>query len=290
MLRRITTIYSNGNGIMQKKSFVLCGLTCIAGIFGALIRWLQSTTAFEPETGLHQPFSMWSVILTIYLVLAAVVFFVVVRWLKGNKKLTQPMNYPEAFLGGPAMCTASGFAAFAMIAAGGVITLVDAIRNPKPSYSVLGPAHSYFDHVNGAMAVVAAICVIMLLRNINSSEKKSGAVPLVVIDLYLCFRLIAEYRSAAADPVVWNFAIRIIAISVSILAYYYFAGYAFDKAQPFKTLYFSLLGMFLGIIALADQVSIGYHLISMGILLAQLVLTILFIGNMALPSHEEKRF
>jgi hypothetical protein len=259
---------------MHRKSFALCGLAVVAGIFGAFCRWLQNTTAFEPDTGLAIPNSLWSQIMAVYIAAAFVLFVVLVRWLKDNKKITAELSFPDAFRGGKLICTVAAAASAALMAAGGLMGLAAQIGG--------GFTLGLFE---SAAAVFASLCVFTLLRRVNSDSPRNGSGPLVSIVLYLCLRLVNEYKVSASDPVLWNFAIRILAICAVTLAYYYFAGYCYGRAKPHRALYVSFLGIFLSIISLADGVSLSFHLVTAGLVLAQLVLTLLLIGNMTNPAH-----
>lgn len=261
---------------MPKKSFVLCGLACIAGIFGAFIRWIQNMTGFDPQTGLAIEGSPWGAVLVVYLLVIAAVFFFVVRWLKNNKKLTTEGSFPEAFLGGPIVCSVIAFLSFVLIAAGGMLTIYNTVRG----------VYSMFELISGGFALIAAVCVYAFLTNVNAEDQSSSGAAFLITTVYLCFRLIAEYRANASDPIIWNFAIRILAICAVIMVYYYFSGYCFDKAKPYRTLYFSFLATVLSVTTFSDGVSNIYHLITAGLALAQLLLTLLLIGNMVHATHD----
>jgi hypothetical protein len=260
---------------MQKQSFIICALCLAAGSFGAFIRWLQNVNAFEPDTGLQIPGSLWSVALIIYLAAMALVFLFVVRFLKDNKKLAQPDSFPEAFRGGRVLCEVTAIASFALTGIGGVALIIQAT----------GEKVSHFDAINGGFIVVAAICLIIILHGVNTSDKPHGKAFLFLI-LALCFRLVTEYKNSASDPVLWHFAIRILAICAVVVAYYYYAGFCFGRAKPYKALYFSFLGIVLSITSFADgEVSMFYHLATAGFVLGLLTLTLLLVGNMAQPRH-----
>lgn len=262
---------------MHKKSFVLCGLACIAGIFGAFARWLQNSSAFEEGTGLAIPGAGWSTVVAAILCALALVFFFAVRRAGSRGNMAEGMEYPSAFSGSPVVRSIAAIAAPVIMAAGGIITVAGA----------LGSDRSLFELIYGGFVIITAIFVFMIFRGIKSPGKKGGGAALIMVVLFLCFRLIAEYKTSASDPVIWHFGIRILAVSASTLAYYYLAGYCFLKPKPHRTLYFCLLAVFLNIITFADSVSLAYHLVTAGLTLALLALTFLFVGN-AYSGEREK--
>lgn len=260
---------------MHKKSFIICGIACIAGIFGAFIRWVQNTSAFEPETGLSIPHSFWNYGMAIFMVLCAAALIFLIRSLRGYKSLD---SYPEAFSGGKLICTISSFASLILMGAGGLLTFIGAARQ---RLSVTGDMSSaVFDLIGGLFAIAGAVALFIALRGINNAKASARRAPFIIVVLFMCFRLINEYKTCASDPVIWHFAVRILAIAAVLLAFYYLAGFCFDSAKIWRTIYFSLLGVILNISTLADSVSAGYHLITVGLTLSLLTFSLLLLGNL----------
>lgn len=268
---------------MHKKSFIFCGLVCITGIFGAFIRWVQNTSAFDPETGLATPQAFWSYAMAVFMVLCAAVLVFLVRRLNS---FSSADAYPDAFSGGKAICTGASFAVLILMGSGGLLTTVDAVQR---SAAVSGGMSAIlFDLVGGLLAIGCAVSLFFILRGINRPEA-SGRSPFVVVVLFMCFRLIAEYKTCASDPVLWHFAVRILAISAVLLAVYYLAGFRLGRSNVKKTVYFSFLGIILSISTLADRVSVGYHLITVGFILALLMFSLLLVGNLTPRNLPEEK-
>ena len=257
---------------MHKKSFVFCGLTLILGCFGAFIRWLQNSTAFETESKLHVSGSGWSAVLIVFGLACAVGLFFAIRSFKG---LEAAGEYPRAFHGGPFICTVAAIVSALFIGIGAVVTIAQTVSADKRDILQL---------LEGVFALVAAICVFVTLRGINGKKKAPGW-SFILIVLYLCTRLIVEYKICAPDPTVWHFAVRILAVCSMLLAFYYIAGFSYDRVKPLRTAYFSLITVLLSIVTFADSISFAYHIITAGFAIALLTYAFLLMGNMA-PAAE----
>lgn len=253
---------------MQKKAFIVCGSACILGIFGAFIRWLQNTTAFEAGTGLPIPSALWSGVMAGFMILCVLGLIAVLYRFRG---LESAGSYPEAFKGGPLIRGAASWAGMVLISGSGLITLV----------SSLSPL-SVFDLVMGLAAIASGICLFFILRGI-SGGRPAGPLFVVVV-LYLCLFLIWEYKNYASDPVLWHFALEILALAAVLLAFYYLAGFCYDRPKPLRAIYFSLLGAVFSISTFADSAPAASHMVSAGLSLVLLVFALLLIGNLSKPA------
>jgi hypothetical protein len=236
---------------MHDKSLKFCGFTLIMGVFGAFFRWAQGLSAYESDTGLAISGSVWSYILLGFLIISALSFiFTVFSFRKKNF----PLEFSQALQINLRLAKIIGFAFAAVMAIGGLITLLSAITAP----------FSAFDTVTGALAI---ICAISFAAFISSPERdnanaRGGASGLIVV-LFLCFWLIASYKSFASEPVIWRYAPRILAICAAILGYYFVVGYPYGKPKPMLCLYFCQLGAFLLIVTLSDPFKFGEQLIAL---------------------------
>lgn len=237
---------------MLKKSLKLFGFTCMFGVFGAFFRWLQSITAFEAETGLAISGSRWSIILLIYMVIiTAALAFISVRL----KACSFPEEYSEALSTPSPIFDIASIALAAVMALGGLLVIFSALT--PPDYAI-------FDLVTGLFAIVAAVCLIALLRSTKRDHAESrGAAAALVVDLFMCFWLVASYKSFASDPVIWHYAPRLLAICAGVVAFYYVAGYPYRKPRPQMTVFFSNLSAFLFIVTLGDDFPLGKQLLAL---------------------------
>lgn len=262
---------------MRKKPFIFCGYVCILGIFGAFFRWLQNTTAFEPDTGLAIPFALWSIVLAVYIAACAVSLIFPARSLPSEDG---PEDFAAAFGGGPAVVLKiASIVCCVLVSGSGGLTLLRCIQAGRLTENL-------FDLAFGGGAFVSGICLYMLFHNLSVGKKEGSGGYGVVIVLYLCFLLIWEYKAYASDPVVWHFAVRILSTAAVLLAYYYVAGFSYYRIKPRNAVYFSLLGVALSVSTFADSAGVSMHMLTLGLALGLLVLCYMLIGNLETKKKE----
>lgn len=226
------------------------------GIFGAFLRWLQIQNTFDTETDLFVSNSPWSYAVVVFFVLFAIVLF---RWVRGMKDLRFPSKYPEVYSENLPFSSIAAIFIGAIMAVGGVMTILRSVRTSQ----------SAFDLILGFVTFISAAGLVAFIMAAGKSGKKSdgkfGAISNV---FYICFWLIAAYKFSAAEPAIWAFAPKLLSLSAVLLAFYFIAGFVFNKARPLSALYFSLLSVFLCIITLADLYPIGEKIITVGIIIA----------------------
>jgi hypothetical protein len=246
---------------MRNKSLKLCGFTVIMGIFGAFLRWLQNSNIFEADTGLAIPHSPWSYAVILFAALFAILLFV---WLRKYRDIGFASNYPEVYSGTVPFVTVAAYIIGAVIAVGGILTVSRSVSTSKTA----------FDLILGLFSLICAAGMTTFILSIGKQGKKSsGVFGAAVTVFFLCFWLIASYKYSAADPVIWHFALRLLSISATILAFYFIAGFVFNKPKPLASLYFSLLGTFMCLVVLADSYPLGEQLITVGFLAAMALLS-----------------
>jgi hypothetical protein len=265
---------------MRKKSLQMCGYALMMGIFGAFLLWIHTLSAFEDGTGLPIPNSPWSWAVAVFMGLNALILLL---WVRSLKNYPQPRKYADAFESGSPVHTA------AAVAIGGLMALGAAL-NIFPFIAAWPPLLGF---IAGVSAVFCAVSMITFLSGAAGSKRKrngkGAGLKIVFILLFLCAWLLDTYKAFAADPVLWHFAPRILAISASALAFYYIAGIIFGHPKPLRALYFSLLSTLLCLLTLPDSLPFGQQIMTLALSLMTLLLSFLLINNMRArpPSGED---
>lgn len=260
---------------MRKKALQICGFTLVAGIFGAFLRWLQNLRSFEKDTGLQILDSSLSLVMAIYLALAALLLLVFVRRLRGYGFSG---SYPSIYAEAPPLLPLLSLAVGVLIGVGGFLTLMQAVLSTL----------KIFDLLLGLFALLYALSAWLFLRSMDAKNApKSTAFSSTALVFCLCFWLIAAYKHSSADPVLWHFAPRLLSIAAAILSLYFAAGFVYRRPAPLSALYFSLLAAFLTLVVLADDYPIGEQLITAGTTLLTLCLSYAQLAGAAAPSQPE---
>ena len=222
----------------------MCSYVLVAAAFCGFVRWVQNQAAFEVDTGLMLPGNFWSKA-TFVLCLAAIlgiVYFVRALWYKG----LYPTTDFGTLINGPRVWVyrvSRGIAVTAFLIAG---------------YEL------YSSMVRTlCMLAIAAAWGFMKLSEVPYGTKRSTfmetiwcALPAV---MYV-YWLIVSYRTHAAVPAVWSYAVEVFAIAASILGLFYFAGYGFDFPRPYAAMGGLMTGAFLSLVSLLDSRNIGLAL------------------------------
>lgn len=252
---------------MQKKSIKLCGFTAIMGVFGAFIRWVQNISAFELETELAIPNAAWSYVLFFFLLFTSIILVFAVR---SFKKESFPTDFAVALSSDKRAVGIISAGTGVLMALGGAIMLIQSFKEPS----------SVFGIITGSFALVCAICFAALLRSTRRDHANTrGSSAALLIVLFLCFWLISTYKEFSSDPVIWHYAPRLLAVSATILAFYYIAGYPYRKPRPLLSILFCQLGTFFLIVNLADSFALGERLIALSFAVMMLLLTFVILSR-----------
>ena len=263
---------------MQKKAISICSLVLILAAFSAFARWIQNQAGFELETGLMISGNAWHGITFVLclLCLGGIAYVVRSLWFSGvytPVEIDQIINGSPLWLGRITRCIAG------VMVVGAVIAFLVA------GYELYS-------------SMVRTLCVLAMaaawgfvkLSQIPFAEKKSSAMTSLLAALpamMYVYWMLVSYRTHAAIPSVWSYAVEIFAIALSILGTFYFAGYAFDFPKPYIALGFLMAGAYMSLVTLPDSRNVGLALMLVAGAAMQLYLVWMILTSMSEEWPEE---
>ncbi len=274
----------------MKKDVLLPLLALAAGIVGFALRRVQLAAGFEPDTGLAIPWAPSALALILFSLAAAAVLLLLCRG-----ALRPFRGYDDALVchdpGFRAMGNAAGFL---LIAAGAWIAQ-DFLVNDWPELSAqaaslraLGrnPMSLLLPGVLQPMlgvlfCLAGAVSLILLTRNSYYGLGRGERSPAVLLPGFgACYWLVLSYRTASNHPVLQSYVYQLLAVLCVMLALYQYAALSFQRqARPARALYFSLLAVYLILVALADGPALWSILLYLACLLWLLGLSFVLLHN-----------
>lgn len=263
---------------MQKKALTTCSSVLVLAAFSAFARWIQNQAAFELETGLMKVGHLSGKVTFIICVLCLLSIGWMVRglWYEGYYA---PESVDKIINGDPRWLRRITRGIAAVMVIGAVIAFLIA------GYEL------YSTMVRTLCVLAIAACWgFVKLSELPFAEKKSpmketlyAALPAV---MYV-YWLLVSYRTHAAIPSVWSYAVEIFAIGLSILGTFYFAGYAFDFPKPYIALASLMAGAYLSLVTLPDSRNAGLALMLVAGAAMQLYLAWMIISSLSEEWPEE---
>ena len=261
---------------MQSEAYKLTGFTAVASALGFLLRWLQNMQILEAETGLAVRGKPISFIVAAVIVIMAAALIAVTFVLR---RCSAPAE-PEKALAGKTFL----FKAICIIP-----TILMAVSGLAILFSGGWPERQVIVwRLCGITAIAAAVGLILVTEHL-ANEERAGTRRLGIglMVLFAAMWLIAEYKSAASDPVVWRFAVEILAICAALMAFYYVAGYFFGEPSPRNTVFFCYMGGFLCIMSAVDEHTLAESILFCAVALILLTWGYVIVSNMRLGDATE---
>ena len=226
---------------MQSEAYKLTGLSAVAGALGFLLRWLQNMQILEADTGLARAGRPISWVVALYIAAVAGVLLAVTHVLR---RCGAPETAPEALRRPSPLHTALWALPGVVIGVAGFWAL----------FADWSARQATVWRLCGVAAILCAAGLLLLVKFLRDPEKALLCrVCVVLVILFGAMWLVAEYKSASADPVIWRFAVEILAQCAALLAFYYVAGYFFDDPNPRWAIFFCHAGGFLCIMSAVDE-------------------------------------
>lgn len=236
---------------MRKNAIIMCCYVCVAAAFGGFFRWIQTLTAFEEDTGLIIPGSIWSKLMALLCVVAVAGILALVLNLR--KREYYPARTCESVYRGTTPLPPYIYTLFALVMAVGGVLLF--ITSKYREYQTLMRLLAFF-------AILSAGSFFYLAS--SPYKQREGGMQCLcaaVLTLTGCFWMILCYKMNSIVPSVWHYSIEILALAADTIAFYYMAGYAFGKPKPYRSMFFTFTGSFFSLVTMADDRMLGMQII-----------------------------
>lgn len=259
---------------MKRNGIIELVLTIVAGVIGYMLRRRELDTIFDETTGLAQQYAPVSLVLIGMSVLICVVLILFTQGINNKRDVT--------------FCTAFGYKSSVpallilimsmfMIVASGYWLMV----NSSDEGSIAK------DMVWGVLTVLAgAALAATAIKTYRGQKAKEPAMLTMVPVVYLCVLLILSYMERAADPVLLRYVYEFFALAFCLMAFYYIAGFAFDKVRGRRMLFCARAAVYFIFVTLAGDLPLvkSQVYICLGVIL--LIQAFVVTRNMAPPDAD----
>lgn len=261
---------------MQNEAYRLTGFTAVIAALGFLLRWLQNMNIIDPVTGLAVRGTLISFLVVALIVIVAGVLIGYTIYLRRYDVSVVP---EEALNGHTFLFTAFGVLIALLLAVSGVMQLLQADTMAWP----------VVHRLCGLGCLAAALGVVFLVTGASVPEKAgTRRLGSSLVIIFGCLWLVTIYKDAAADPVIWNFAIEILGVCSALIAFYYLAGYQFGDAKPMVTIFFCYFGAFLCIMSAIDEHTLAESICYAAVSLLLLMWGFVLVENLKKSDHPYK--
>lgn len=257
---------------MEKHAMTMCSYVCVAAAFCGFARWIQNQAAFELETGLMIHGSVWSKVALVFCIvgISGILYLVRRLW---YKSYYPAQNCVDLIQGRQSVLRPLTRGIAALMLLGAVIAFLIA-------------GYELYSSLVRTLCVlaVAAAWAFVKLSELPFEQKRSSVRETILLSLpalMYVYWLVVSYRTHAAVPSVWSYAVEIIAICASILGTFYFAGYGYDYPRPYLALGGLMSGAFLSLVTLLDSRNIGQSLMIISGAAMQLYFVWMIVSSMS---------
>lgn len=197
-----------------------------AGLLGlALYLWLMAT---ENEKGFVAMGHISAVLLVVLTLAVVAALYMLTR------RLTQANKYRFNF-------PASTVGAVGALAAGAGVLYTSAME--------LLAAENFLETAASAVGVAAAL-VLFFLAHCRKNGRHPNVLAHTVVCIYMMLRLICMYRAWSADPQIFDYCFRLLAIVCAMLAVYHRACFDADCGKRPAYTFYNLLTVYFCVISL----------------------------------------
>lgn len=267
---------------MQERKLRMVALETVcyvagAGAFSVFIRWLQTMLAYNEEQLVDA--SVFNFLVPAIIIASIFLFRGFLKKFRKERYFI-PEDFFEAFKNDSKIYSVLRWLIGIVMIVGSVMLLMECEVDREAK----------FLRILSLGGVIVGICFPILFTSANKPHvTKIGsicfltAVPVV----FYCFWLITCYKINSINPVLWDYAMEVIALIVCILSFFYLAGFPYSVQKPWRAMFFAMLGCAMCIMMMADERYMGMEFMYLGGAAMQLYCVWVMICNMG---QNEKEF
>ena len=252
---------------MRKSAASGTIITLVLGVFGAFFRWLQNTSAFDPDTGFFLSGRPITAVLIVYYVLAAAAICIGVPMLL--RQYTCPSDV-RALRCSTVIPTGICWLLAVLFVLASCVMMFSADLTPYPTAQRL----------LGAAGILAGLCFPLLPGKRDGSAAGLARPAAAFMTLFCSYWLVYCYRVHSSDPIIWGFAIEILAVAATAVAMYYAASFHYGAAKPIRAIAAAALAAFFNLATLFDSRSTASLLMTVCMAAWMLLLEYLLLENL----------
>ena len=265
---------------MRSKPIVL--ITLALSALGALLQVWCQRTAFDPGANLPLTDAPALTVLIIFAIAVPIVALAVSLPLQGIKP--QGDNSLYHIMGTPGRVV--GILSGAAFLAGGMLLLIESVPPLLRRPNTLEVTTCLVDLL--LMAGGAAMIILSLSGQEARFHVRHSLWPLLP-GFAGCFWLVIYYHSNSRDAVVLRYCWILLCLMAAILAFYYQAGFAFDRVRPLRAQTFSMAGAIYAFTAIPAADTLSEVILLLGVGGWMLLHCRLIPRRSEIHGHREKR-
>ncbi len=239
------------------RKYLIPAVAILLGIVGFSLRRVALLTAFETDTGLAITSAPALLVLKLF-TFATIILLAGIAALVSHGCNPQEVSTSSS---STAVMVSNVLAGLSYLVSGILVIPDFAAR-----FAVLrvsgksGLAELTLLLLGGAMVLGGVGMLVTGVREYRGLKTGDYSICAMLPALCCCVWLIRIYHEQASDPVMENYFWNLLAVIVSMLAWYFMAGYSFSISRPFRTLLFSLLAVAGCMTAMADSHTVYSYL------------------------------
>ncbi len=233
---------------MRKKFFLTPIVVLILGILGALFRYWEVDTIFDPVTGLAKRYASVSILLIILTAVVILIAVLYARFLdnKGILNIDPKRPFPVNSKLSVTVLTILGVVIMLCSAYNYLIDINETIVF-RAVFAVLG--------IGTGVAIITDASA-----SYKGDESKMGFL-FCIATLFMSWWLIMTYKENNSNPVLLEYCYECLGAIAATLSFYYATGHFYGKITPKRTVISHLMGIFFCLVTSLNAGNIAQKII-----------------------------